>query len=82
MVGLLQFVVPVLQFLFAWLLFDEPLPLSRWIGFAIVWAALVVFATDMLRSARASRAVAREAARTAAGEDRRTAQEAAGAPSP
>jgi chloramphenicol-sensitive protein RarD len=82
MVGLLQFVVPVLQFLFAWLLFDEPLPLSRWIGFAIVWAALVVFATDMLRSARASRAVARETARTAADEDRRTAQEAAGAPSP
>ncbi|MDA2804605.1 EamA family transporter RarD [Nocardiopsis suaedae] len=52
MIGLLQFVVPVMQFLFAWLIFDEPLPLSRWIGFGIVWAALVVFATDMLRNAR------------------------------
>ncbi|WP_017558006.1 EamA family transporter RarD [Nocardiopsis baichengensis] len=52
MIGLLQFVVPVMQFLFAWLVFDEPLPLSRWIGFGVVWVALVVFATDMLRNAR------------------------------
>ncbi|MFC4565242.1 EamA family transporter RarD [Nocardiopsis mangrovi] len=61
MLGLLQFMVPVLQFLFAWLIFDEPLSLSRWIGFAIVWVALVVFAVDMLRTARLNRAASRSA---------------------
>ncbi|MFD0802413.1 EamA family transporter RarD, partial [Streptomonospora algeriensis] len=56
MLGLLQFIVPVMQFLFAWLLFNEEMPPSRWAGFAIVWCALVVFATDMLRhSPRAQR---------------------------
>ncbi|ASU85709.1 protein RarD [Nocardiopsis gilva YIM 90087] len=49
-IGLLQFMVPIMQFLFAWLVFDEELPLSRWLGFGIVWAALVVFAVDMLRN--------------------------------
>src|SRR5690625_3939732 len=53
MLGLLQFIVPVMQFLFAWLVFEEPMPASRWFGFAIVWVALVVFVTDMLRNARA-----------------------------
>ncbi|MFC4865516.1 EamA family transporter RarD [Streptomonospora arabica] len=57
MLGLLQFIVPVMQFLFAWLLFAEEMPPSRWVGFAIVWCALVVFVTDMLRhNARTSRA--------------------------
>lgn len=49
MLGLLQFIVPVMQFLFAWLLFNEQMPPSRWVGFGIVWCALVVFVTDMLR---------------------------------
>ncbi|MBB6175074.1 chloramphenicol-sensitive protein RarD [Nocardiopsis mwathae] len=49
MIGLLQFMVPVMQFLFAWLVFAEELPLSRWVGFGIVWVALVVFVVDMLR---------------------------------
>ncbi|MUL41901.1 EamA family transporter RarD [Streptomonospora sp. PA3] len=49
MLGLLQFIVPVMQFLFAWLVFGEEMSPSRWIGFAIVWTALVVFVTDMLR---------------------------------
>ncbi|MDA8368780.1 MAG: EamA family transporter RarD [Nocardiopsaceae bacterium] len=52
MIGLLQFAVPVMQFLFAWLVFAEELPPSRWAGFAIVWVALAVFAVDMVRSSR------------------------------
>ncbi|WP_017593310.1 EamA family transporter RarD [Nocardiopsis potens] len=52
MIGLLQFVVPVMQFLFAWLVFHEELPASRWAGFAVVWVALLIFAADMLRNAR------------------------------
>ncbi|WP_046472026.1 EamA family transporter RarD [Allosalinactinospora lopnorensis] len=61
MIGLLQFIVPVMQFLIAWLIFGEDLPPSRWIGFAIVWTALLVFATDLVRNAR-DLAVARRAA--------------------
>ncbi|GAB3211445.1 EamA family transporter RarD [Marinactinospora thermotolerans] len=52
MVGLLQFIAPVLQFLLGWLVFGEEMPAGRWIGFAIVWAALVVFAVDMVRTTR------------------------------
>lgn len=51
LIGLLQFMVPVMQFLFAWLVFAEELPPSRWVGFAIVWVALAVFAVDLVRNA-------------------------------
>ncbi|WP_460999832.1 EamA family transporter RarD [Streptomonospora sediminis] len=64
MLGLLQFIVPVMQFLFAWLVFEEQMSPSRWIGFAIVWTALAVFVTDMLRNnsrAQSARAPARPA---------------------
>lgn len=49
-VGLLQYVTPVLQFLVGWLVAGEALPLSRWIGFCLVWAALVVLIWDGLRA--------------------------------
>ncbi|UPT21900.1 EamA family transporter RarD [Thermobifida alba] len=52
LVGLLQFTVPVMHFLIAWLVFEEELSTGRWIGFAVVWAALTVFVVDMLRQAR------------------------------
>ncbi len=55
-VGLLQYITPVLQFLIGWLVEGEALPLSRWIGFGLVWAALVVLTWDGLRAAGARRA--------------------------
>ena len=54
--GLLQYLTPILQFLIGVLVFDEAMPASRWVGFALVWAALVVFTVDTLRAARAARA--------------------------
>lgn len=54
-VGLLQYVTPVLQFLIGWLVAGEELPLSRWIGFALVWTALVVLTLDGLRAAGSRR---------------------------
>lgn len=66
MVGLLQFIAPVMQFLIAWLVFAEDLSPARWAGFAIVWTALAVFATDLLLGARRrSRAARAEAAAVA-----------------
>ncbi len=57
-VGLLQYVTPVMQFLIGWLVEGEALPLSRWIGFALVWTALVVLTWDGLRAGWTGRAAA------------------------
>ena len=48
-VGLVQFFAPVMQFLTGWLLLGEPMPLSRWLGFGIVWLAVVLLGIDMAR---------------------------------
>jgi chloramphenicol-sensitive protein RarD len=50
--GLLQYLAPVLQFAFGILVFDEHMPLARWLGFGLVWAALAVLTWDVLRKAR------------------------------
>ncbi|MCR2764167.1 EamA family transporter RarD [Microbacterium sp. zg.B48] len=56
-IGLLQFVAPILQFITgAWLL-GEPMPLERWIGFGLVWFALIVLTVDSLVFARRARVV-------------------------
>lgn len=58
-IGLLQFITPVLQLLVGVLLLGESVPLTRWVGFAIVWLALAVLTLDSVRAAhRRSRAVA------------------------
>jgi len=51
-VGLLQYINPTLQFLVGWQIFGEPLPLGRLLGFAWIWAALVVVVVDELSSER------------------------------
>ena len=50
--GLMQYLTPVAQFLLGVLWFHEAMPTYRWIGFALVWAALVVLTSDALRQAR------------------------------
>lgn len=56
--GLLMYVNPVLQFLYAVVVAHEDMPASRWIGFVLVWSALVVFSADMLRDDRRRRRAA------------------------
>jgi EamA domain-containing membrane protein RarD len=51
-VGLLQYVTPLMQLALGVFVFHEPMPPARLVGFAIVWAALVVFTVDGLRAAR------------------------------
>jgi chloramphenicol-sensitive protein RarD len=54
-IGLLQFVTPILQFAIgAWLLGEEMTP-ERWIGFGLVWLALAVLSADSLVAARRGR---------------------------
>ncbi len=56
-IGLLQFIAPVLQFIIgAWVL-GEPMPLERWIGFGLVWVALIVLSVDSVLFSRRGRGV-------------------------
>lgn len=57
-VGMLQYLTPVLQFLLGLLVFDEHMPTTRWVGFALVWVALVVLTVDATRASRAARLAA------------------------
>jgi chloramphenicol-sensitive protein RarD len=54
-IGLIQFITPVLQLLCAVLLLGEHMPAERWVGFGIVWLALLVLSVDSLLSLHASR---------------------------
>ena len=54
-IGLLQFVAPILQFTIGVWILQEPMPPERWIGFALVWAALVILSADSVSAARRSR---------------------------
>ena len=45
-IGLLQYIAPVLQFLLGVWWYGEAMPASRWVGFVLVWIALVVFTVD------------------------------------
>ncbi len=51
MIGLMQYLTPVLQLLCGVLLLDETVPPSRWIGFGLVWLALAILSVDSVRNA-------------------------------
>jgi chloramphenicol-sensitive protein RarD len=55
LMGMLQYLAPVLQFLVGLAIVGERMPASRWIGFGLVWVALVVLSVDGLRAARRGR---------------------------
>lgn len=50
--GLLQYLAPVIQFALGVLLFHEAMPTGRWIGFGLVWVALVIFTVETLNHRR------------------------------
>ncbi len=61
-IGLLQYLAPVLQFIMALLVFHETMTPDRWIGFGVVWLALLVLTVDTLRAA-GRKSLARKQAR-------------------
>lgn len=65
-IGLLQYFAPVLQFLVALLVFREAMTVERWMGFGVVWLALLLLTLDMLRTARRNSVARRAALRQAA----------------
>lgn len=56
-VGLLQYLTPTAQFLLGVFYFDEAMSTGRWIGFGLVWAALVLLTVAGLRGRRRHRGV-------------------------
>ena len=50
--GLMQYVTPTVQFLLGIFFFHEPMPAMRWVGFSLIWLALVLFTIESLRSRR------------------------------
>ncbi len=45
-VGMLQYIAPTLQFLIGVLVYKEPFDQAHFIGFSIVWVALIIFAVE------------------------------------
>src|SRR5690606_13309993 len=60
MLGLLQYVTPTMQLICGVAILGEALPPARLAGFALVWIALTVLATDAVQSERRSRRIAVE----------------------
>ncbi|MBT2518575.1 EamA family transporter RarD [Streptomyces sp. ISL-90] len=58
--GFIQYFAPFIQFVVGVAVLREPMPLERWIGFALVWVALGVLTFDLVRGVRASRRVPAE----------------------
>ncbi|WP_434615232.1 EamA family transporter RarD [Arthrobacter sp. A5] len=58
-IGLLQYFTPVIQFILAITVLGEQMGLERWIGFCIVWLALVLLTVDMLRNYGRNRSLRR-----------------------
>ena len=54
-IGPMQYIVPSMNFVIGWLIYDESLPPTRLFGFALVWVGLIVLTADSLRRARLTR---------------------------
>ena len=54
--GLLFYLTPAMQLTWGVVVGHEPMPPARWLGFALIWVALLVFSGDALRRTRVDRA--------------------------
>lgn len=53
--GLIQYLAPVLQFVLGAFILHEDMPTARWLGFALVWVALIVLSVDLFIAGRRAR---------------------------
>ncbi|MEO6943021.1 MAG: EamA family transporter RarD [Terrimesophilobacter sp.] len=54
-IGFVQYLTPILQFIIGTFLLHEAMPPERWIGFSLVWLALIILSTDMVFHSRSVR---------------------------
>ena len=52
--GFIQFLTPILGFLYGYLVMHEEVSVGRWIGFIAVWIALLLLIIDMVKQLRRS----------------------------
>jgi chloramphenicol-sensitive protein RarD len=57
-IGPMQYSVPVINFLLGWLAFGEDVSGTKFVGFSLVWVALVVLTVDTVRRTRRTTTVA------------------------
>lgn len=50
--GFLQFITPIMSFLYGYLIIGEQMSLTRWAGFVGVWIALSILIIDLIRQNR------------------------------
>ncbi len=60
-IGILQYTAPTMIFLIAVFVFDEEFGTARMIAFPMIWAALVIYSTALLRDARRATSMAKAA---------------------
>ncbi|GAA4908662.1 hypothetical protein GCM10023223_27980 [Stackebrandtia albiflava] len=60
--GMGQYIAPSIQFVIGVAVFHEAMPAARWIGFGLVWLALLAFTVDAFGHGRRLRAARRAAA--------------------
>jgi chloramphenicol-sensitive protein RarD len=53
--GFIQYFAPFIQFLVGVVVLHEAMPPERWLGFSIVWLALLILSVDMIVAARQGR---------------------------
>ena len=51
-IGLLQYLGPIVQFILGLFVFHETMTSARWVGFVLVWLALVIFTTEAVTNRR------------------------------
>lgn len=66
LMGFLQYLTPLIQFAFGVLVLLEPMPSERWVGFGLVWLALIWLSVEALLNRRRALSV-RSGARTDTG---------------
>ncbi len=52
LIGLLQYITPTIQFCIGVWYYNEEMSTARWVGFLIIWAALMSLAIDLIKSSR------------------------------
>ncbi len=59
--GLLNYIAPIMQFIFGLVIFHEQMTPMRWAGFGLVWVALALFTFDGMHTRRRNLALERTA---------------------
>jgi chloramphenicol-sensitive protein RarD len=59
--GLLNYIAPIMQFVFGLVIFHERMTPMRWVGFGLVWVALALFTFDGMHTRRRNLALERAA---------------------